>query len=53
LKGQINLVLKALGDKNFADSLKGVFAMDSAAAKLVENAKRDLQDVVEKLELKS
>jgi len=53
LKGQINLVLKALGDKNLADSLKGVFALDIAVAKLVENARRDLQNVVEKLEPRS
>jgi len=51
LKGQINVVLKALEDKHLVDSLKGAFAMDAAVTKLIENAKEDLQNVVKRLEL--
>lgn len=51
LKGQINVVLKALEDKHLVDSLKGVFTMDAAVTKLIENAKEDLQNVVKRLEL--
>lgn len=51
LNGQINVVLKALEDKHLVDSLKGVFAMDAAVTKLIENAKKDLQNVVKRLEL--
>lgn len=51
LKGQINVVLKALEDKHLVDSLKGAFAMDAAVTKLIKNAKEDLQNVVKRLEL--
>lgn len=51
LKGQINVVLKALEDKHLVDSLRGAFAMDAAVTKLIENANEDLQNVVKRLEL--
>ena len=53
LKDQTAAVLRALGDKNLVDSLKGVFTIDAAVVKLIENAKKDLQNLVNSLELKS
>jgi hypothetical protein len=46
LKGQIDVVLKALEDKNLVDSLEGAFVMDTTVSKLIENAKKDLQNIV-------
>jgi len=53
LNGQIAAVLKALQDKNLVDSLKGVFTIDAAVAKLIDNAKKDLQNIAQRLKLAS
>jgi hypothetical protein len=53
LKSQIAAVLRALEDKNLVDSLKGVFTLDAAVVKLIENAKKGLQSLVKSLELAS
>ena len=49
LRGQIAAVLRALEDKNLVDSLKGVFTIEVAVVKLIGNAKKDLQNLVESL----
>jgi hypothetical protein len=53
LKGQIAAVLRALEDKNLVDSLKGVFTIDAAVVKLIDNAKEDLQNIAQRLKLTS
>lgn len=53
LKEQIAVVLRALEDKNLVDSLKGVFTIDSAVVKPIDNAKKDLQSLVKSLKLTS
>jgi len=49
LNGQVAAVLRALGDKNLVDSLKGVFAIEAAVVKLIDNAKKDLQNIAQRL----
>lgn len=51
LKEQIAVVLRALEDKNLVDSLKGVFTIDAAVVKPIDNAKKDLQNLVKRLKL--
>jgi len=53
LNGQIAAVLRALGDRNLVDSLKGVFTIDVAVVKLIDNAKKDLQNIAQRLKLTS
>jgi len=53
LNGQIAAVLKALEHKNLVDSLKGVFTIDVAVVKLIDNAKKDLQSIAQRLKLMS
>src|SRR3990170_1491662 len=53
LKDQTAAVLRALEDKNLVDSLKGVFTIDSAVVKTIDNAKKDLQSLVKSLKLTS
>ena len=53
LNGQIAVVLKALEDKNLVDSLKGVFTIETAVVKLIDNAKKDLQNIAQRLKLTS
>jgi hypothetical protein len=49
LNGQIAGVLKALEDKNLVDSLKGVFTIEAAVVKLIDNAREDLQNIAQRL----
>jgi hypothetical protein len=51
LKGQVAAVLRALEDENLVDSLKGVFTIEAAVVKLIDNAKKDLHGLVEGLKL--
>ena len=53
LNGQIAAVLKALEDKNLVDSLKGVFTIETAVVKLIDNTKKDLQNIAQRLKLTS
>jgi len=53
LNGQIAAILRALEDKNLVDSLKGVFTIEAAVVKLIDNAKKDLQNIAQRLKLTS
>lgn len=49
LKNQIDLVLKALEDKNLINSLKGVFVLDLDVARFIKNALKYSQRIAEGL----
>jgi hypothetical protein len=49
LKCQIDAVLKALEDRNLVDSLEGAFVMDATVSKLIENVRKDLQNIVKSM----
>ncbi|MBS7631910.1 hypothetical protein KEJ47_10165, partial [Candidatus Bathyarchaeota archaeon] len=49
LRGQIDGIAKALRDERLMDSLKGVFAISTNVSEQIENARRNIEEVVEKI----